>query len=69
MTPLPTYIQDLTLDIEKFIYDGSERYCELAHSFFHFCYWNSQGREMVTDLQGVTRPDGSLVLIDPVVLR
>eukprot|EP00392_Amoebophrya_sp_AT5.2_P001632 g1634.t1 len=55
-------------DIDKFLFDGAEPFCELAATFFHYSFYISSGREMITDLQGVLTDD-ALLLLDPVVLR
>ncbi|CAD7966325.1 unnamed protein product [Amoebophrya sp. A120] len=61
------------LEVDKFLFDGGEHFCELAHTFFHFVFYISGGKEMVTDMQGViTESDTGvqqLMLLDPVVLR
>ncbi|CAD7927895.1 unnamed protein product [Amoebophrya sp. A25] len=54
--------------IDKFLFDGREPYCEIAQTFFHYSFFISGGKEIVTDLQGVLTDD-ALLLIDPVVLR
>jgi len=56
-------------EVQKFVFDGSEEYCELPQSFFHYAAFASGGREFVCDLQGVEEEDGSFTLIDPCVLR
>lgn len=55
-------------DIDKFLLDSTEPYCEAAQTFFHYTYFISNGRDMITDLQGIFT-DESLILIDPVILR
>jgi len=67
LTPLP-HCFNCVDDVEKFLFDASEEYVELAHSFLHYSFFISDGKELVTDLQGVVADD-SLILLDPVVLR
>lgn len=67
ITPLPHHFAAYE-DVEKFLFDGSEPYCEIAQTFFHYVFFMSGGKEMVTDMQGVLTED-CMLLYDPVVLR
>ena len=63
-----TTLPDSPLLLEKFLFDGTEEYQEIAHTFFHYCFFTSEGEEMVADLQGLLTDD-TLTLVDPVLLR
>jgi len=56
-------------EVKKFVFDGSEDFLELAQAFFHHAAFSSGGKDLVCDIQGVEEEDGSLLLIDPCVLR
>ncbi|CAJ1327306.1 unnamed protein product [Effrenium voratum] len=56
-------------EVKKFVFDGSQDFLEVAQTFFHHAAFSSGGKEMVCDIQGVEEEDGSLLLIDPCILR
>ncbi|CAK9084778.1 Luc7-like protein [Durusdinium trenchii] len=55
-------------EVTKFVFEGSEDFVELPHSFFHFVLWNSGGQDLVADLQGAQHED-EFILVDPVLLK
>eukprot|EP00913_Durusdinium_trenchii_P030116 g28220.t1 len=55
--------------VKKFVFDGTQDFLELAQAFFHHAAFSSGGKELVCDLQGLEQEDGSLLLIDPCILR
>lgn len=55
--------------IEKFVFEGDEKFHELPQAFFHYVAWLSGGKEMACDLQGSLGDEGELTLVDPVVVR
>lgn len=57
------------MDVQKFVFDGSEEFMELPQAFFHYAAWSSGGHELVCDIQGAQEEDGSILIIDPCVLR
>lgn len=57
------------LEVQKFVFDGSEDYHELPQAFFHYAAWSSGGHEMVCDIQGAPTDDGGYLIVDPCVLR
>lgn len=56
-------------EVKKFVFDGTEDFLELSQAFFHHAAFSSGGKELLCDLQGVEEEDGSLLLIDPCILR
>jgi len=55
--------------VDKFLCDGTEDTNEVAQAFFHYSSFASAGREMVCDIQGAQAEDGSLLLVDPCIIR
>jgi len=56
-------------DVQKFVFSGGEDFLEMPQALFHFSAWRSGGHEYVHDLQGTVADDGSVLLVDPCVLR
>lgn len=56
-------------DVTKFMLDGTEDYHELAQAFFHYVAWQTGGRTVPFDLQGLETGQGDLLLADPCLLR
>ncbi|CAE8583408.1 unnamed protein product [Polarella glacialis] len=56
-------------EVRKFVFDGSEDFLELPQAFFHHAAFSSGGKQLVCDIQGMEEDDGSLLIIDPCVLR
>lgn len=56
-------------EVQKFVFDGMEPFRELPQAFFHYATFSSNGKQMVCDLQGYEDDDGSILLIDPCVLK
>lgn len=56
-------------EISKLVFTGSEDFLEMAQTFFHHVTFSSGGKELVCDIQGFEERDGSLLLLDPCVLR
>mmetsp|Transcript_22794 Transcript_22794/g.53704 ORF Transcript_22794/g.53704 Transcript_22794/m.53704 type:complete len:332 (+) Transcript_22794:41-1036(+) len=56
-------------EVRKFVFNGCQDFVELAQAFFHHSAFSSNGKELVCDIQGVEEEDGSLLLIDPCILR
>lgn len=56
-------------EVDKFVFEGNEKFHELPQTFFHYVAWISGGKEMVCDLQGSLSDEGELTLIDPVLIR
>lgn len=59
--------EDLS-DIEKFVFDGTERHIEVPHAFFHYVGYISGGKELVCDIMGTQDEEGNFILVDPVIL-
>merc|ERR1719450_1020650 len=57
-----------SMEVQKFVFDGSEDFLELPQAFFHYVAWKSGGNELVGDIQGV-QDDQDVLIVDPVVLR
>mmetsp|Transcript_5250 Transcript_5250/g.15512 ORF Transcript_5250/g.15512 Transcript_5250/m.15512 type:complete len:338 (-) Transcript_5250:129-1142(-) len=57
------------MEVNKFVYDGSQEFLEVPQALFHFAAWLSGGRDLLYDLQGTEGEDGEVLLIDPCVLR
>lgn len=55
-------------EVRKFMFDGSEEFMELPHTFFHYAAFQSQGAQQLFDMQGAEQDD-DVLLFDPVVLR
>merc|ERR1711918_79148 len=53
--------------IQKFVFDGSEKFMDIPPAFFHYSACISTDK-LLCDLQGHCDEDGSFVFIDPVVL-
>lgn len=60
------YVHD---DVQKFLFDGAEDFSELPHAFFHYVAYSSAGKEFAWDLQGFEDESGSVLLIDPCMMR
>jgi len=56
-------------EVTKFVFSGKEDFLEMAQAFFHHAAFSSGGKELVCDLQGSEEDDGSLLLVDPCILR
>lgn len=56
-------------EVKKFIFDGSEDFLEIPQAFFHHSAWLASSSEFVCDVQGYEDDDGTLILVDPCVLR
>ncbi|CAE6940162.1 unnamed protein product [Symbiodinium natans] len=56
-------------EVRKFVFNGCQDFVELAQAFFHHSAFSSSGKELVCDIQGAEQEDGSLLLIDPCILR
>mmetsp|Transcript_35820 Transcript_35820/g.65025 ORF Transcript_35820/g.65025 Transcript_35820/m.65025 type:complete len:336 (+) Transcript_35820:38-1045(+) len=56
-------------EVSKFVFNGSEDFLEMAQAFFHHAAFSSGGKELVCDIQGWEEEDGSLLLVDPCILR
>lgn len=56
-------------EVRKFVFNGCQDFVELAQAFFHHSAFSSNGKDLVCDIQGVEEEDGSLLLIDPCLLR
>lgn len=54
--------------VRKFLFEGGEDFEELPHAFFHYVTWNSGGRDMICDIQGV-QDDRNFYIVDPVLVR
>lgn len=57
------------LQVQKFLFDGTQEFLELPQAYFHFAVHASGGKEFICDLQGSEDDEGGFVLIDPCVLR
>jgi hypothetical protein len=56
-------------EVHKFVFDGrTDKYLAVAQTFFHYVGFATQGENVVADLQGQSYPDGSVKLVDPVVM-
>lgn len=56
-------------EVKKFVFEGDEEFLELPQAFFHHAAWSAGGKEWVSDIQGTEMEDGSILIIDPVMLR
>jgi hypothetical protein len=63
LTPYPS------MEIRKFVFDGTEDFLELPQAFFHYVAWLSGGGECVYDLQGFEGDDGDVYLADPCIMK
>jgi len=63
LTPFPD------VDVQKFVFDGTEDFLELPQTFFHYAAFSSNGKHFACDLQGTQTDSGDIILIDPVILR
>jgi len=57
------------MEVQKYVFDGSEDFQELPQAYFHYAAFASNGKEMVCDIQGGELDTGDFLLIDPCVLR
>merc|ERR1711907_652485 len=65
LTPINT---DLS-EVQKFVFDGGERFVDVPHAFFHYVGFLSGGRELVCDIQATQDDEtGDFLLLDPVIL-
>jgi len=55
--------------IQKFVFDGSERFLELPQTYFHYVAWTSGGSDIVADVQGQEDDDGNFLLVNPIIIR
>merc|ERR1719265_490915 len=57
-------------DVQKFVFDGqTEEFLEIPQAFFHYAAFSSNGKEYVVDIQGTEDDDGSLLIVDPCILK
>jgi len=56
-------------EVRKFVFDGSEEFLEVPQAFFHHVAWSTSGALCICDLQGIEEDDGTVLLVDPCVIR
>lgn len=56
-------------EVAKFVTNGRENYLEIPQTFFHYVAWKSDCRECVVDLMGIEEDDGSILLVNPHLVR
>mmetsp|Transcript_58485 Transcript_58485/g.163089 ORF Transcript_58485/g.163089 Transcript_58485/m.163089 type:complete len:311 (+) Transcript_58485:25-957(+) len=56
-------------EVTKFVLDGSEEFWEVPQAFFHYAAFSSGSKHFVCDIQGAEDDCGSVLLLDPCLLR
>lgn len=63
------YVLPCVKNVEKFLFNGADKYVDVPQSFFHFVALASGGRELAYDLQGIQDSAGDIFLVDPAILN
>lgn len=57
------------MEVNKYVFDGTEDFLEWPQAFFHYAAYVSNGKQMVCDIQGGELDSGDILLVDPCILR